>query len=76
MSIAYRPKIYLYSPTQRKVFLFLFINKKYFDHVEGTNSKSGVKQSNISANMEIKEQKLGQHEIVFDTIMRNTLQIR
>ena len=35
-----------------------------------------VTQTNISANMEIKEQKLGQHEFVFDTSMRNTLQIR
>ena len=40
---------------------FLFINKKYFDHVEGTNSKSEVIQTNFTANMEIKEQKLGQH---------------
>ena len=76
MSIAYRPKIYLYSPTQPIGVFCLFINKKYFDHVEGTNSKYEVKQNNISANMEIKEQKLGQHEIVFDTSMSNTLQIR
>ena len=39
----------------------MFINEKYFDHVEGTNSKSEVIQTNITANMEIKEQKLGQH---------------
>jgi hypothetical protein len=36
-------------------------NAKYFDHAEGTNSKSEVIQTNITANMEIKEQKLGQH---------------
>ena len=58
------------------MFLFLFINKKYFDHVEGTNSKSEVTQTNISPNMEINEQKLGQHEIMFDASIHNTLQIR
>jgi hypothetical protein len=31
--------------------------------------------TNISTNMEIKEQKLGQHEIVLDTSIRNTIQI-
>jgi 2C-methyl-D-erythritol 2,4-cyclodiphosphate synthase len=55
---------------------FLFIYEKYFDHAEDTISKSEVTQSNINANMEIKEQKLGQHEIMIDTSIRNTLQIR
>jgi acetyl-CoA carboxylase alpha subunit len=41
--------------------LFLYINEKYFDHVESTSSKSEVIQTNITANMEIKEQKLGKH---------------
>ena len=59
MSITYRPTLYLYTPTQPVV---LFVYKwKYFEHVEGTNSKSEVIQTNITANMEIKEQKLGQH---------------
>jgi hypothetical protein len=53
----------------------LFINEKYFDHAEDTISKSEVTQININANMEIKEQKLGQHEIMIDTSIRNTLQI-
>jgi hypothetical protein len=39
----------------------LFLKEKYFDHAEGTNSKSEVIQTNINANMEIKEQNLGQH---------------
>jgi len=46
------------------------------DHTEGMTSKSEVTQTNISANMGIKEQKLGQHEIVLDTSIRNTPQIR
>jgi hypothetical protein len=54
----------------------MFFNEKYFDHAEATISKSEVTQTNINTNMEIKEQKLGQHEIMFDTSIRNTLQIR
>ena len=59
MSVTYRPTLYVYTPTQPVV--VFFINEKYFDHVEGTNSKSEVMQTNITANMEKKEQKLGQH---------------
>jgi hypothetical protein len=66
----------LYTPTQPiVVFVFVF-NEKYFDHAEDTISKSEVTHTNINANMEIKEQKLGQHEIMFYTSIHNTLQIR
>ena len=73
-SVTYRPTIYLYTTTpQVAVFVYKW---KCLDHAEGTNSKSEVTQSNISASLEIKERKLGQHDIVLDTIIRNTPRIR
>ena len=74
MSITYRPTIYLYTLTQQVV---VSVYKwKRLDHAEGTHSKSEVTQTNISANMEIKEQKLGQHQMVLDTSICNTPPIK
>ena len=49
---------------------------KRLDHAEDTNSKSEVTQTNISANMEMQEQKCGQHQMVFDTSICNTPPIK
>ena len=70
----YRPIIYVYTPMPAVV-VFVFVYKwQCLDHVEGTNSKPEVTQANISTNIEIKKQILGQHEIVLDTSIRNTIQ--
>jgi len=54
---------------------YFFCKWKCLDHAEGMNSKTEVTQTNNSTNMEIKEQKLGQHDIGLDTSIRNTIQI-
>jgi hypothetical protein len=60
MSITYRPTICLYAPTRPVVdFVLSSFVFKNFEYATGTKPKSEIKQTNISANMEIK-QKLSQ----------------
>jgi hypothetical protein len=47
----------------RSCFCFYFLNVKKFDNAAGTKPKSEIKQTNISANMEIKIQKLRLQEL-------------
>ena len=55
--------LFVYTNATGSCFCFYFINVKNFDNAIGTKPKSEIKQTNISANMEIQIQKLRQQEL-------------
>jgi len=63
--------LFVYTNATGSCFCFYFINVKNFDNATGTKPKSEIKQTNISANMEIKIQKLKHSALLSNDVLRD-----